>query len=96
MWVMVITAVGVLFFTFVCFDMTFSRRIIYRVEVLNDLEKIERHLSVIQVLDHRYAQEPWWEWDPQQDKRYLVWLERAYHWAKTPWWRRVFIEPPDY
>lgn len=92
----IFTLTGVLFFSFVWFDRTFSRGIIYRVEVLNDLEKVERHLTAIQTLDQRYAEEPWWEWDPQQDQRYLIWLKRAYHWAQKPWWRRVFIEPPDY
>ncbi len=96
MWAFIFTLTGILLFVFVWFDRTFSRGIIYRVEVLNDLEKVERHLNAIQVLDQRYAEEPWWEWDPQQDQRYLIWLERAYRWAQTPWWRRVFIEPPDY
>ncbi len=96
MWILLITTVGVLFFAFVWFDVSFSRGIIYRVEVLNDLEKIEEHLSAIQPLDQRFAKESWWEWDPRHDQRYKTWLEKAYHWAKSPWWRRVFTEPPDY
>ena len=96
MWYLVVSGIIVLFFAFVWFDKTFSQGIIYRVEVLKDLEQVDQHLNAIQELDQRYAQEPWWEWDPQPDRRYKTWLKNAYQWAKTPWWRRIFIEPPAY
>ncbi len=91
---------GALLLLFFVIDVTFSRSIIYRVEASQTVEKIKSTIDAFADLRERYAQETWWEESQGEqlgeDQRYLNWLLQTYHWAKQPWWKRIFIEPPAY